>query len=269
MLLGSLSKPFQLNIKMNAISNLIDSKLMTPEGLDTTSGANPSNNPDLLADPNAEKMQASRNFTGREGNVPNSGCLHSLAGLDVQALIWHGKNDVRMGEALKPKIVDDHDVLLKITGSTVCGSDMHLLHGAIIEMQSGDILGHECMGLVESVGSAVTGLKVGDRVVAGFNIGCGECFMCRQKLSSACVKTNDSALMNTMYGGRTCGMLGYSHFTGKAPLSPYPPLAPPRAELTSALPAPLRRRVRRRSGRVHADSARRGQLHQGARLGAR
>lgn len=132
-----------------------------------------------------------------------------------------------MGTALKPKVVDDHDIVLKITGSTVCGSDMHLLHGAIIEMQSGDILGHECMGVIESVGSAVTTMKVGDRVVAGFNIGCGECFMCRQKLSSACVKTNDSALMNTMYGNRTCGMLGYSHFTGKQPTRPRRSPSPP------------------------------------------
>ncbi|KAI8817669.1 chaperonin 10-like protein [Fimicolochytrium jonesii] len=172
---------------MNALASLIDKTLKTPSGLDTTSGANPSNNPDLLADPSGEKMKA---------------------------LIWHAKNDVRVGEALKPKLVDDHDIILRITGSTVCGSDMHLLHGAILEMQSGDILGHEGMGVVEAVGSAVTKLKVGDRVVAGFNVACGTCFMCRQKLSSACVRTNDSALMNSMYGHRSCGMLGYSHFTG-------------------------------------------------------
>lgn len=79
---------------MNAASNFIDKKLPTPD-VDTTSGANPSNNPDLLADPSGEKMQA---------------------------LIWHGKNDVRMGEALKPKVVDDHDIVLRVTGSTVCGS---------------------------------------------------------------------------------------------------------------------------------------------------
>jgi len=101
-----------------------------------------------------------------------------------------------------------------VTGSTVCGSDMHLLHGAIIELQNGDILGHEGMGVITEIGSAVKELKVGDRVVSGFNLGCGECFMCKQKLSSACSKTNNSALMASMYGNRTCGMLGYSHFTG-------------------------------------------------------
>ncbi|KAJ3167614.1 hypothetical protein HDU88_002060 [Geranomyces variabilis] len=172
---------------MNAIASLIDKKMDRPAGLDTTTGSNPSKNPDLLADPSHEKMRA---------------------------LVWKGKNKVEVTDCLKPKVVDEHDVVIKVTGTTICGSDSHLLHGAILEMESGDILGHECMGIVESVGPAVVKLKVGDRVVAGFNIACGSCFMCKQKLSSACVKTNDSALMNTMYGGRGCGMLGYSHFTG-------------------------------------------------------
>ncbi|BGP21510.1 alcohol dehydrogenase [Rhodotorula toruloides] len=136
------------------------------------------------------------------------------SGDKMKALIWEGKMKVKVEEALKPKIVDAKDIVIKVTGSTVCGSDMHLLAGAIIELRKGDILGHECMGIVDSVGPGVTKLKVGDRVVAGFNIGCGECFMCQKKLSSACQMTNDSALMNTMYGGRTCGILGYSHFTG-------------------------------------------------------
>ncbi|KAJ8297049.1 Zinc-type alcohol dehydrogenase-like protein [Rhodotorula toruloides] len=127
------------------------------------------------------------------------------SGDKMKALVWEGKMKVKVEEALKPKVVDAKDIVIKVTGSTV---------GAIIELRKGDILGHECMGIVDSVGPGVTKLKVGDRVVAGFNIGCGECFMCQKKLSSACQMTNDSALMNTMYGGRTCGMLGYSHFTG-------------------------------------------------------
>ncbi|GAA6038968.1 hypothetical protein JCM8097_000131 [Rhodosporidiobolus ruineniae] len=172
---------------MNAAANVADSAMKTPPEVDTTAFANPSNQPDKFADPSGEKMQA---------------------------LIWDGKMKVHVGEAAKPKVVDPKDIVIKVTGSTVCGSDMHLFAGAIIELQKGDILGHECMGIVESVGPEVKKLKVGDRVVAGFNIGCGECYMCEKKLSSACIKTNGSALMNTMYGGRTCGMLGYSHFTG-------------------------------------------------------
>lgn len=74
----------------------------------------------------------------------------------------------------KPRIVEDRDVILKVTGSTVCGSDLHLLHGTVVELEKGDILGHEFCGVVESMGPAVKGLKEGDRVVASFQIACGE-----------------------------------------------------------------------------------------------
>lgn len=83
----------------------------------------------------------------------------------LQALCWMAKNKVEVKEVPRPKLVDDHDILLKVTGSTVCGSDMHLLHGAVLEMQGGDILGHEGMGIVTAVGPAVKKLKVGDRYV--------------------------------------------------------------------------------------------------------
>ncbi|GAB7351682.1 hypothetical protein MBLNU459_g2277t1 [Dothideomycetes sp. NU459] len=132
----------------------------------------------------------------------------------MKALAWMGKNDVQMIECPKPKIIEDKDVILKITGSTVCGSDLHLLHGTVVEMQKGDILGHEFCGIVDEVGSAVTKVKKGDRVVASFQIACGDCFFCKQKLSSQCEKTNSNTIENAMYGGRTAGMFGYSHFTG-------------------------------------------------------
>lgn len=128
----------------------------------------------------------------------------------MKALAWYGANDVRMVTTNKPKVVDPTDVVLKVTGSTICGSDMHLFHGAIIELQKGDILGHEFCGVVDSVGSAITKKKVGDRVVASFQIGCGECYYCKQKLSSQCNRTNSSAVENAMYGHRTAGMFGYS-----------------------------------------------------------
>lgn len=69
--------------------------------------------------------------------------------------------------------MEPRDVILKVTGSTVCGSDLHLLHGSIIELEKGDILGHEFCGVVEAMGSEVGNLKVGDRVVASFQIACG------------------------------------------------------------------------------------------------
>ncbi|KAK3670134.1 hypothetical protein LTR78_009981 [Recurvomyces mirabilis] len=132
----------------------------------------------------------------------------------MKALIWTGKNKVEMVDTPKPKVIEDRDVILKITGSTVCGSDLHLLHGSVIEMQQGDILGHEFCGIVDDMGSAVTNLKKGDRVVASFQIACGDCFYCKKKQSSQCERTNSNKIEKAMYGGNTAGMFGYSHFTG-------------------------------------------------------
>jgi NADPH:quinone reductase-like Zn-dependent oxidoreductase len=78
------------------------------------------------------------------------------------------------GEVPKPRLVESRDVLVKVTGSSICGSDLHLLHGSIVELQKGDILGHEFCGIIEALGTSVTGLKVGDRVVASFQIACGD-----------------------------------------------------------------------------------------------
>lgn len=132
----------------------------------------------------------------------------------MKALVWQGKNKVEVVTCPKPKVIEDRDVILKVTGSTVCGSDLHLLHGTVVELEKGDILGHEFCGVVDEVGSGVTKWKKGDRVVASFQIACGDCHFCKQKLSSQCTKTNSNTIENYMYGGRTAGMFGYSHFTG-------------------------------------------------------
>lgn len=77
-------------------------------------------------------------------------------------------------EVAKPIILEDQDVILKVTGTTVCGSDLHLLHGSIIQLNKGDILGHEFCGIVDQVGPGVKNIKVGKRYVAAFQITCGE-----------------------------------------------------------------------------------------------
>lgn len=136
------------------------------------------------------------------------------SGEKMKALVWNGKNNVKVIETFKPARIEDNDVIVKVTGSTVCGSDLHLYHGAVIELQKGDILGHEFCGIVDSVGPAITRVKPGQRVVCSFQIACGECMYCQKKLSSQCERTNDNTIENIMYGGRTAGMLGYSHFTG-------------------------------------------------------
>jgi len=132
----------------------------------------------------------------------------------MKALVWNGKNTVNVVDTPKPAVVEDTDVILKVTGSTVCGSDLHLLHGTVVELEKGDILGHEFCGVVDEVGSKVSKVKKGDRVVASFQIACGNCHFCNLKYSSQCDRTNSNSIEYGMYGGRTAGMFGYSHFTG-------------------------------------------------------
>ncbi|KAG0653094.1 Glutathione-dependent formaldehyde dehydrogenase [Hyphodiscus hymeniophilus] len=148
------------------------------------------------------------------------------SGEKMQALCFMGKNTPKVLEVPKPRVVEDRDVILKVTGSTVCGSDLHLMHGSVVEMEKGDIIGHEFCGKVDSMGPGVKGLKVGDRVVASFQIACGDVWICYNVfgntlltvevllLQAECEKTNSNTLENGMYGGRTAGMFGYSHFTG-------------------------------------------------------
>ncbi|OQD74970.1 hypothetical protein PENDEC_c009G00004 [Penicillium decumbens] len=128
----------------------------------------------------------------------------------MKALTWQGKNDVKVVETAAPTIIDNGDVIVKVTGSTICGSDLHLYH----ELQKGDILGHEFCGVIAAVGPAVKRVKVGERVVASFQIACGECFYCKQKLTSVCERTCSDEAACQLYGRRTAGMFGYSHFTG-------------------------------------------------------
>lgn len=136
------------------------------------------------------------------------------AATTMKALVWRGKNKVEIADVPKPQILEDTDVILKVTGSTVCGSDLHLYHGVVVQLADGDILGHEFCGVVEEVGPAINKVQVGKRYVASFQIACGDCFFCKQKLSSQCEKTNSNTAAKSLYGGRTAGIFGYSHLTG-------------------------------------------------------
>ena len=83
----------------------------------------------------------------------------------MRALCWNGINDLRVETVPDPEILTSHDVILRVTMSTTCGSDLHFIDGYIPTMRSGDIIGHEFMGVVEDVGSQVRRVKKGDRVV--------------------------------------------------------------------------------------------------------
>ncbi|KAI7850363.1 chaperonin 10-like protein [Circinella umbellata] len=130
------------------------------------------------------------------------------------ACTWMGKEKLEMQQVGVPLVTDPEDTVIKVTGSTVCGSDLHLYHAEILQMKKGDILGHEVMGIVDTVGSNVTSVKPGDRVVAAFSIACGKCDYCKKQLYTACDTTNDSKLQEELYGMRISGIMGYSHFVG-------------------------------------------------------
>ncbi|BCM89406.1 formaldehyde dismutase [Abditibacteriota bacterium] len=133
----------------------------------------------------------------------------------MKALVWHGKHHVSVDNVPDPTIEQPEDVVLKITTTAICGSDLHLYDGLIQTMESGDILGHEFMGEVVAAGKEVTNVKVGDRVVIPFNIACGHCWFCKQSLFSACDESNPNGeITDKVYGHPAAGMFGYSHMFG-------------------------------------------------------
>lgn len=133
----------------------------------------------------------------------------------MKALVWHGKEDVRFETVPDPKIQAPGDAIVRITSTAICGSDLHLYDGLMPPMESGDILGHEPMGVVEEVGPGVTKLKKGDRVVVPFTISCGKCWFCEQTLFSLCDNTNPNHKQAEMAMGHSpAGLFGYSHMLG-------------------------------------------------------
>lgn len=133
----------------------------------------------------------------------------------MRATCWMGKNRVEVTEVPDPTILSPRDAIVRITSTAICGSDLHLYQGYTPTMKRGDVLGHEFMGEVVEVGSAVERLKAGDRVVVPFPIACGHCNACEADLYSACENSNPNAgISEKMFGHSVCGMFGYSHLTG-------------------------------------------------------
>src|ERR1043165_6563158 len=133
----------------------------------------------------------------------------------MKAACWYGKKDIQVLDVPDPSILNPKDVILQVTTTAICGSDLHLYDGYIPTMEQGDILGHEFMGEIVEVGSAVKKLKVGDRVVIPFTIACGECFFCQRQMWSSCENTNpNAAVAEALYGFSGSGLFGYSHMMG-------------------------------------------------------
>jgi threonine dehydrogenase-like Zn-dependent dehydrogenase len=129
----------------------------------------------------------------------------------MKAVAWHGKRDIRIDDVADPVIKEPTDVIVRITSSGICGSDLHLYELFGPFMDEGDVLGHEPMGIVEEVGSGVTHLRPGDRVVVPFNVSCGTCFMCGQGLQSQCETTQ------VRDQGMGASLFGYTKLYGQMP----------------------------------------------------
>ncbi len=137
----------------------------------------------------------------------------------MKALTYHGSKDVRIETMPDPILLNDDDIILRVTATAICGSDLHLYRGKVPGMKDGDVLGHEFMGVVEDTGPGVTKVKRGDRVVVPFTISCGDCFFCQRKLFAACETTNPGkgGLMNGKGILKGSGMFGYTHLYGRYP----------------------------------------------------
>jgi threonine dehydrogenase-like Zn-dependent dehydrogenase len=130
----------------------------------------------------------------------------------MRAVVWHGKEDVRVDTIADPRIEEPTDAVVRVTSTAICGSDLHL-YSKIGRpfMRAGDVIGHEGMGIVEEVGSEVEHIRPGDRVVVPFNISCGQCRLCRRGLYSQCETTQNRRWR------KGASLFGYTHMYGGVP----------------------------------------------------
>ncbi|TCP54521.1 S-(hydroxymethyl)glutathione dehydrogenase/alcohol dehydrogenase [Tumebacillus sp. BK434] len=124
----------------------------------------------------------------------------------MKAVTYQGIKDVKVTDVPEPKIIEREDIVVRITTTAICGSDLHLIHGFVPNLHKGYIIGHEPMGIVEEVGPDVTRVKKGDRVIVPFNVACGHCFFCESHLESQCDNANPH--------GDAGGYFGYSETFG-------------------------------------------------------
>ncbi|WP_067824164.1 zinc-dependent alcohol dehydrogenase [Actinomadura kijaniata] len=133
----------------------------------------------------------------------------------MKALVWEGVNKLAVERVPDPEIRNDQDVIVKVTASTTCGSDLHLIGGYVPAMRAGDVIGHEFVGEVVEVGPGVRHRKVGERVVVCSFVGCGRCWYCANDLWSLCDNSNTNAgITQAMWGYEPGAVFGYSHAMG-------------------------------------------------------
>lgn len=124
----------------------------------------------------------------------------------MKALVYEGVRKVGVSNVGDPQIKKPDDIIIRVTSTAICGSDLHLIHGFVPNMPKGFILGHETMGIVEEVGRDVHKVKKGDRVIVPFPVACGHCWYCEHDLWSQCDNSNTN--------GEVGGLFGYSKTYG-------------------------------------------------------
>jgi threonine dehydrogenase-like Zn-dependent dehydrogenase len=144
----------------------------------------------------------------------------------MRAVTWQGKRDVQVVDVPDPKIELPTDAIIQVTSTNICGSDLHLYEVLGAFMEAGDVLGHEAMGIVHEVGADVDAIKAGDRVVIPFQMSCGHCFMCDERLYSQCETTQVREY------GSGAALFGYSKLYGQVPGGQAEYLRVPQAQFT-------------------------------------
>ena len=128
----------------------------------------------------------------------------------MRAVTYQGPKDIKVKKVDAPKIENADDIIIKVTSTAICGSDLHIYLGSV-PTHKDYVIGHEPMGIVEEVGSAVTKLKKGDRVIIPFNLSCGDCFYCEHEMESQCDNSNRNPHVDTG------GYLGFTERYGNYP----------------------------------------------------
>ena len=129
----------------------------------------------------------------------------------MRALTWQGNEQVEVTDVPDPVIQEPNDIIIRVTSTAICGSDLHLYGVLGPFLKPGDVLGHEPMGIVEETGPDITHLRAGDRVVIPFNISCGHCWMCQRGLFAQCETTQVRSQ------GKGAALFGYTSLYGSVP----------------------------------------------------
>jgi S-(hydroxymethyl)glutathione dehydrogenase / alcohol dehydrogenase len=118
----------------------------------------------------------------------------------MRAVTYQGVKNVEVKNVPDPRLIKEDDIIIKITSTAICGSDLHLIHGLIPNTPHDFVIGHEPMGIVEDVGKGVEKVKKGDRVIIPFNIACGQCYFCQHNLESQCDNSNENGEVGAYFG---------------------------------------------------------------------